>query len=148
MFQNWILLVEDNPDDEELTLRALRKTRIDNRIEVARDGEEALDLLFGKEGIRSSIDANAMPQVVLLDLNLPKIDGKEVLRQIRSREISKSLPVIILTSYKEQKDLLQYYSSGANSCLVKPVDTKKFVEAINRLGLHWLVINEQTSEKG
>ncbi len=141
MYGNRILLVEDNPDDEELTLRALKKGRIKNEVDVVRDGEEALDFLFGK-GIHSSRDMSVMPQIVLLDLKLPKIDGMEVLQQIRAHEKTKFLPVIILTSSKEQKDLLNSYSNGVNSYIVKPVDTQQFMDAVSQLGLYWLAINE------
>ena len=136
-----ILLVEDNPDDEELTMRALKKNNISNEIVVARDGAEALDYLFAR-GKYSKRDTSEMPQLILLDLKLPKIDGIEVLKQIRSDDRTKLLPVVILTLSKEQQDLINGYSSGANSYIRKPVDFKEFIEAVGQLGLYWLVLNE------
>ena len=136
-----ILLVEDNPDDEVLTRRALKKNNIGNEVVVARDGAEALDYLFGT-GAYEGRDLSVMPQVVLLDLKLPKVDGLEVLRQIRTDERTKLLPVVILTSSKEQQDLLDGYGYGANSYIRKPVDFAQFVEAVRQLGLYWLVLNE------
>lgn len=136
-----ILLVEDNPDDEVLTLRALRQNNILNEVVVARDGVEALDYLFAT-GANSGRDANIIPQVVLLDLKLPKIDGFEVLKRIRTDSRTKLLPVVILTSSKEEKDLINGYSLGANSYICKPVDFENFVEAVRKLGLYWLVLNE------
>jgi two-component system response regulator len=137
-----ILLVEDNPDDETLTLRALKKNNISNQVIVARDGAEALDFLFGT-GEHSGRDMNLMPQVVLLDLKLPKIDGMEVLRQVRANEGTKLLPVVILTSSDEEQDRLKGYGLGANSYVRKPVDFNQFIEAVRQLGLYWLVLNEQ-----
>jgi two-component system response regulator len=137
-----ILLVEDNPDDETLTLRALKKNNIGNQVIVARDGAEALDFLFGT-GEHSGRDMNLMPQVVLLDLKLPKIDGLEVLRQVRANEGTKLLPVVILTSSDEEQDRLKGYGLGANSYVRKPVDFNQFIEAVRQLGLYWLVLNEQ-----
>ncbi|MBI5746998.1 MAG: response regulator [Nitrospirae bacterium] len=136
-----ILLVEDNPDDEVLTLRALRQNNILNEVIVARDGVEALDYLFG-EGAYAGRNLNVMPEVVLLDLKLPKIDGFEVLKRIRSDSRTKLLPVVILTSSKEEKDMINGYSLGANSYICKPVDFEKFIEAVRQLGLYWLVLNE------
>ena len=136
-----ILLVEDNPDDVELTLRALKKNNITNEIIVARDGAEALDYLNGA-GAYSGRDTNDMPMVVLLDLKLPKMDGSEVLRRIRSEEKTKLLPVVILTSSKEEKDLINGYKLGANSYIRKPVDFSQFVEAVRQLGMYWLLLNE------
>ncbi|MDL1909240.1 response regulator [Chloroflexi bacterium CFX6] len=136
-----ILLVEDNPDDEALTLRALRKNNIANAMSVVRDGAEALDFLFCA-GAYASRDPREMPQVVLLDLKLPKVDGLEVLRRIRADERTRLLPVVILTSSREEQDLLQSYSLGANSYVRKPVDFNQFVEAVRQLGLYWLVLNE------
>ncbi len=136
-----ILLVEDNPDDEVLTIRALRQNNILNEVVVARDGAEALDYLFAA-GAYSGRDTKIMPQVVLLDLKLPKIDGFEVLKRIRSDSMFKLLPVVILTSSKEEKDLIDGYNLGANSYIRKPVDFENFVEAIRQLGLYWLVLNE------
>lgn len=136
-----ILLVEDNPDDEALTLRALRKNNIANAMSVVRDGAEALDFLFCA-GAYASRDPREMPQVILLDLKLPKVDGLEALRRIRADERTRLLPVVILTSSREEQDLLQSYSLGANSYVRKPVDFNQFVEAVRQLGLYWLVLNE------
>ncbi len=136
-----ILLVEDNPDDVDLTLRALKRNNIMNEVVVAPDGVEALDYLFGT-GAHAGRDTRAMPQVVLLDLKLPKIDGLEVLRRVRSDERTKLLPIVVLTSSKEQQDLVESYSLGANSYVRKPVDFNQFVEAVRQLGLYWLVLNE------
>ncbi|HKY41302.1 MAG TPA: response regulator [Polyangiaceae bacterium] len=136
-----ILLVEDSSSDEELTLRALRKSNIGNRVVVARDGAEALDYLF-LQGAFAARDPSEVPQVVLLDLNLPKIGGLEVLRRIRADQRTKLLPVVILTSSREDKDLLGGYASGANSYVVKPVDFAQFANAVQQLGMFWLVVNE------
>ena len=136
-----ILLVEDNSDDEELTLRALKKNRIRNEIVVARDGVEALDYLFGTGG-HSGRDLSVMPQVVLLDLKLPKIDGLEVLRQLRADSRTRLLPVVILTSSSEQRDKIAAYGTGANSYVRKPVDFPQFIDAVRQLGLYWLILNE------
>jgi len=137
-----IFLVEDNPDDEALTLRALQKNNIGNRVVVAHDGAEALDFLLGR-GSQAGGDSNVMPQVILLDLKLPKVDGLEVLRQLRANERTKYLPVVILTSSNEEQDLLKGYGLGANSYVRKPVDFNQFTEAVRQLGLYWLVLNEQ-----
>ncbi len=136
-----ILLVEDNPDDEALTHRALKKNNIGNEVVVARDGAEALDYLFGT-GAYEGRDTSVMPQVVLLDLKLPKVDGLEVLRRLRAGERTKLLPVVVLTSSREQQDLVDSYGYGANSYIRKPVDFAQFVEAVRQLGLYWLVLNE------
>ncbi len=136
-----ILLVEDNPDDEALTLRAFNKNRIGNQVVVARDGVEALDYLFGN-GQHTGRDLSVMPAVVLLDLKLPRIDGLEVLRRIRANERTSLLPVVILTTSKEQQDIYEAYSLGANSYIRKPVDFEKFIQAVSQLGLYWLVLNE------
>ncbi len=136
-----ILLVEDNPDDVELTLRALRQYNVSNEISVVRDGVEALDYLFAT-GAYSDRDNVALPAVVLLDLKLPKIDGLEVLRRLRADERTKLLPVVILTSSREEKDIINGYKFGANSYVQKPVDFNQFIEAARQLGLYWLVINE------
>jgi two-component system, response regulator len=136
-----ILLVEDNPDDEELTLRALRKNNIKNEVVVARDGKEALDYIFG-EGAHAGRDIREMPQLMLLDLKLPKIDGLGVLQRLRADERMRMIPVVILTSSKEDNDLVQGYSLGANSYVRKPVDFGEFMEAVRQLGLYWLVLNE------
>ena len=136
-----ILLVEDNPDDEALTLRALRKNNIQNEMVVARDGEEALNYLFGDAGAGSG-KKHSLPMVVLLDLKLPKVDGLEILRRIRADSRTRLLPVVILTSSKEEQDLSKGYSLGANSYVRKPVDFTQFVEAVRQLGLYWLILNE------
>jgi two-component system response regulator len=136
-----ILLVEDNPDDEMLTLRALKKNNIMNEVVVARDGAEALDYLFSI-GKYTGGDLIKKLAVILLDLKLPKIDGMEVLRRIRDDAKTRLLPVVILTSSKEEQDLINGYKFGANSYIRKPVDFDKFVEAIRQLGLYWLVLNE------
>ena len=136
-----ILLVEDNPRDEELTLRALRKHRLGNEVVVARDGQEALDYLLA-QGRHDGRDPRDLPTVVLLDIKLPKVDGIEVLRQLRAHERTKVLPVVILTSSLEDEDRLAGYALGANSYVRKPVDFLQFSEAIRQLGLYWLVLNE------
>jgi CheY-like chemotaxis protein len=145
MKDKFILLVEDNPDDEALTLRALKKNNIRNEVVIARDGPEALDYLFGLRAYEGR-DTSVLPQIVLLDLNLPKLDGLEVLRKIRSDERTKRLPVVILTSSKEDRDLLTGYDLGANSYVRKPVDFTEFAEAVRQLGLYWLVLNEPAPE--
>lgn len=136
-----ILLVEDNPKDERLTLRALKKSNVLNAIVVARDGVEALDYLFAR-GVHAHRAPSAIPQLILLDLKLPKIDGLEVLKAIRLDERTRLLPVVILTSSVEERDLIEGYSLGANSYVRKPVDFVQFVEAVRQLGLFWLVLNE------
>lgn len=141
MTEQTILLVEDSSSDEELTLRALKKSNIANRVVVTRDGAEALDYLFA-QGAFADRDPRDLPQVVLLDLNLPKIGGLEVLRRIRADDRTKLLPVVILTSSSEDKDLLVGYASGANSYVVKPVDFTQFADAVRQLGMFWLVINQ------
>jgi len=135
-----ILLVEDNPKDEALTLRALKKANIGNRVVVARDGVQAIDHLLGTGADGSR---NELPQLILLDLKLPKVDGHEVLRRIRGDERTRLLPVVILTTSVEDKDRLQGYSLGANSYIRKPVDFSEFDEAVVQLGLYWLVLNQR-----
>lgn len=141
MNQKLILLVEDNADDEALTLRALNKNRIANRIAVVRDGAEALDFLFCR-GAYADRDPFDLPQVTLLDLKLPKVDGLEVLRQMRNDDRTRTLPVVILTSSKEEQDLVAAYSNGANSYVRKPVDFNQFADSIKQLGMYWLILNE------
>lgn len=136
-----ILLVEDNPDDVELTLRAFRKNHIANKVVVARDGAEALDYLFC-QGNYAQRDTNEVPRIILLDLKLPKVDGLQVLARLRADERTKLTPVVILTSSKEEQDLISGYKSGANSYVRKPVDFNQFVEAVRHIGLYWLLINE------
>jgi len=136
-----ILLVEDNADDEFLTIEALRENKINNQIVVAHDGAEALEYLFGT-GKYANHDSHIIPQMVLLDLNLPKLNGIEVLKQIRSTELTKFVPVVILTSSREDQDLIRSYNFGANSYIRKPVDFEQFSEAIRQLDLYWLVLNE------
>jgi two-component system response regulator len=136
-----ILLVEDNPDDELLTLRALRKNNVLNKVVVARDGVEALDYLFGT-GEYAGRDTSVTPQLILLDLKLPKIDGLEVLKRLRADERTRLLPVVILTSSREQQDMLDGYGLGANSYVRKPVNFEQFVQAIEQLKLYWLILNE------
>ena len=142
-----ILLVEDNPDGVELTLRSLRQHNISNEVVVTRDGAEALDYLFST-GAYASRDTGNMPAVVLLDLKLPKIDGLEVLRRIRADERTELLPVVILTSSTEEQDLINGYKLGANSYVQKPVDFAQFSEAIRLLGMYWLVLNEPPPRGG
>ncbi|PYS96267.1 MAG: two-component system response regulator, partial [Acidobacteria bacterium] len=133
-------LVEDNPKDEALTLRALKKSNIVNDVVVARDGVEALDYLFGT-GAHADRDASDMPQLVLLDLKLPKVDGLQVLRRMREDERTRRLPVVVFTSSSEEQDLISSYNLGANSYVRKPVDFEQFLEAARQLGLYWLVLN-------
>ncbi|HWA09302.1 MAG TPA: response regulator [Opitutaceae bacterium] len=139
-----LLLVEDNPQDLELTLRALRKAKIANQIQVARDGAEALELIFGADGKGPAAGA-PLPQVVLLDLKLPKIDGLEVLRRIKGDARTKAIPVVMLTSSREQQDVVESYHLGVNSYIVKPVDSERFVNAVRDLGVYWLLLNQPLS---
>ena len=141
MSERVILLVEDHPDDEELTMRALKKNNILNRVVIARDGVQALEYVFGT-GAHAGRDMSEMPQLILLDLKLPKIDGLEVLRRLRADERTRFLPVVILTSSKEEQDLLKSYKLGANSYVRKPVDFVEFTQAVQQLGLYWLILNE------
>ena len=137
MSDKTILLIEDNPDDEALTLRALKNNHILNDVTVVHDGVEALDYFFGKDAA-----TNPVPAVVLLDLKLPKVDGLEVLRRIRAEPRTALLPIVILTSSREEQDLVSSYRLGANSYIRKPVDFAQFMEAVRQLGLYWLVLNE------
>lgn len=135
-----ILLVEDNPNDEELTLRALRTHHLVNRVLVVRDGAQALDFLFA-QGRYENRHSAELPRVVLLDLKLPKISGLEVLQRVKTDERTRTIPVVILTSSDEERDVLQSYQLGVNSYIVKPVNFEKFVEAVSQLGLYWLLLN-------
>ncbi len=141
MAEEIILLVEDNQDDVLLTKRAFKKSNILNELVVAKDGVEALDYLFGT-GAHEGRDLSIMPVLILLDLRLPKLDGIDVLRRIRSDERTKLIPVVVLTTSKEQKDLIESYSLGANSYIRKPVDFDQFVQAVRQLGLYWVLLNE------
>ena len=136
-----ILLVEDNPDDEELTVRALRKNKISNEIVIARDGVEALDYLLGT-GAHAGRDTRHQPQVVLLDLKLPRLDGIDVLKRMRADERTRHVPVVVLTSSCEQEDVIAAYNGGTNSYVRKPVEFGKFVDSVSQLGVYWLLLNE------
>lgn len=136
-----ILLVEDNPNDAEMTIRALRKNHLANRIVHLKNGAEALDFVYGK-GTFEGRDVNAMPKVVLLDLKMPKVDGIEVLRTMKSNEVTKTIPVVILTSSKEDPDIKTCYELGANSYIVKPVGFDNFLKAISEIGFYWLLLNQ------
>jgi CheY-like chemotaxis protein len=136
-----ILLIEDNEDDVELTLRALKRNNIKNDVVVARDGVEGLDFLFGT-GSYAGRDVSVVPAVILLDLKLPRVDGLEVLKKLRSEDRTRLLPIVILTSSNEEQDRLKSYGLGANSYVRKPVDFTQFMEAVRQLGLYWLVLNE------
>lgn len=142
-----ILLVEDNQDDEALSLRAFEKNKIRNPVVVVRDGQEALDWLFG-QGKFAGRDPSDHPAVVLLDLKLPKVDGLEVLRRVRANPVTRLTPIVILTSSREERDRLDGYALGANSYIQKPVDFEQFVDAIRQLGLYWLVLNEPPPQQG
>jgi len=139
--KNVLLLVEDNPDDEELTLLAFEQSNLSKEVVVAHDGVEALDYLFGT-GIYANRNTDAMPSLILLDLQLPKINGLEVLQRIRSDSRTQLLPVVILSTSNEQRDLINSYSLGCNSYIRKPVDYDQFVTAVQQLGMYWLLINE------
>lgn len=136
-----ILLVEDNPDDQVLTLRALRKSNIANEVIVVNDGVEALDYLFGT-GSYAGRDTSVMPQLILLDLKLPKLDGLQVLQRLRADKRTQLLPVVVLTTSREEQDIIRSYSLGANSYVRKPVDFTEFSQAVQQLGLYWLLLNE------
>lgn len=135
-----ILLVEDNPDDVELTLRVLRRQNLANNVHVVRDGAEALEFIFGT-GAYAERDINKKPKVILLDLKLPKVDGLEVLRKVKSDERTRVIPVVVLTSSHEERDIVESYKLGVNSYITKPVDFEKFVDAVSELGLYWLLLN-------
>lgn len=143
----FVLLVEDNPDDVELTLRAFRKYNIINEVVVANDGAEALDFFFGK-GKYAGRDISKLPELVLLDLKLPKVDGLEVLQRLRANELTKHLPVVILTSSNEERDLINGYKLGANSYVQKPVEFTQFSQAVGQLGIYWLLLNKSPNNKG
>lgn len=136
-----ILLVEDSPTDRELTLRALEKAKIANRIEIARDGAEALDFIFGT-GAHAERAGEELPRLVLLDLKLPKVDGLEVLERIKKDPLTRSIPVVVLTSSREQRDLVESYNLGVNSYIVKPVEFEGFMAAVMELGMYWLILNQ------
>jgi CheY-like chemotaxis protein len=136
-----ILLVEDNPNDVELTLRALKKHNITNKVHVVKDGAEALEYIFAT-GAYARRNINRIPKVILLDLKLPKVDGLEILRRIKSDERTKMIPVVVLTSSKEERDLVESYRLGANSYITKPVDFESFVKAVSEIGLYWLLLNQ------
>ena len=136
-----ILLVEDNPSDEELTIHALRADHLANNIEIVRDGAEALDYIF-RTGAYAHRNAGDRPKVILLDLKLPKVDGLEVLRRIREDPGTRSIPVVVLTSSREERDIVESYHLGVNSYLVKPVDFSHFAEVVRQLGLYWLLLNQ------
>jgi two-component system response regulator len=136
-----ILLVEDNPHDAELTIRALKKSNLANNLVHVKDGEEALDFVFAKGKYSDRKDV-INPKVILLDLKLPKIDGLEVLKELKSNPNTKTIPIVVLTSSKEENDMVESYKLGVNSFIVKPVDFDKFVECVNGLGMYWLVINQ------
>lgn len=136
-----ILLVEDNPNDVELTLRALKKNNLANKVHVVTDGAEALDFIFAKNKY-SERDINDVPKVILLDLKLPKISGLEVLKQIKSAEETRIIPVVVLSSSKEESDIIESYQLGVNSYIVKPVDFHQFADSVSNLGLYWLLLNE------
>lgn len=136
-----ILLVEDNMDDAEMTIRALRKKNLSNRLTHLTDGEEALDFLFGRGKFKER-DINLKPKLILLDLKMPKIDGMEVLEKVKSHSETKKIPVVVLTSSKEDPDLRKCYELGANSYIVKPVEFESFVNAVSELGLYWMLLNQ------
>lgn len=139
-----ILLVEDNPNDVELTLHALKENNLSNHIEVVRDGAEALDFIFC-QGVYSPRSIDQPPKVILLDLKLPKVDGLEVLRRIKAESHCRMIPVVVLTSSREERDIVESYKLGVNSYIVKPVDFEQFTEAVRGLGLYWLLLNQPPS---
>ncbi|MCZ7384544.1 MAG: response regulator [Candidatus Methanoperedens sp.] len=137
-----ILLVEDNPNDAELALRALKKHNLANRIHLVKDGAEALEFIFGK-GVYAGRNVGNKPKVVFLDLKLPKVDGLEVLHKVKSDERTKMIPIVVLTSSHEERDLVESYKFGVNSYIVKPVDFDKFIQAVAQLGMYWMLLNKQ-----
>ena len=139
-----ILLVEDNPHDVEMTLRALKKQNLANKVHVVKDGAEALDYLFANNTYADR-NMSQSPKLILLDLKLPKVDGLEVLRQVKSDERTKTIPVVVLTSSREEQDMIESYKLGVNSYIVKPVDFDKFLDSVGELGFYWLLLNEQPS---
>lgn len=139
-----ILLVEDNPNDAELTMRALKKQNLANSLHWVKDGAEALDFIFTK-GIYSNRDSENKPKVILLDLKLPKVDGLEVLKKLKEDERTRVIPVVVLTSSREEEDMVKSYSYGVNSYIVKPVDFEKFMTSVSELGLYWLLLNKRPS---
>lgn len=141
-----VLLVEDNPADEKLTLKALEKNRIVNNVFVVRDGAEALDFIFHKGKYENIEKKNNTLKLILLDLKLPKVDGIEVLKQIKSDEKTKMIPVVVLTSSHEESDIVKSYKYGVNSYIVKPIDFQQFIEAVSNLGLYWLILNVPCGE--
>lgn len=141
-----LLLVEDNPQDLELALRALRKAKVANHVHVARDGAEALDFIFG-EGAHAGRNLAQGPNVILLDLKLPKVDGLEVLRRIKGDSRTRTIPVVVLTSSKEQRDIVESYQLGVNSYIVKPVNFERFSAAVGELGLYWLLLNQPPGQE-
>ena len=141
-----ILLVEDNPDDEEFTLRALKSYNITNRIRVGRDGAEALDYIFA-DGKYSGRDTNQHPKLILLDLKLPKVDGLSVLRRVKADPKTKQIPVVVLTSTNQESDMVESYKLGVNSYIIKPVDFKQFTESVRQIGMYWLLLNEPPAQK-
>ncbi len=145
MKKKFVLLVEDNPDDVELTLRAFRKNNIANRIVVLEDGEKGIDFLYGNNEFRGR-DISDHPSIILLDLKLPKLDGVEVLRRIKADEVLRLIPVIILTSSREEQDLVKSYSFGANSYIRKPVDFNEFMEVSKQMGMYWLMLNSSLED--
>ncbi|HMH20791.1 MAG TPA: response regulator [Puia sp.] len=136
-----VLLVEDNIHDAEMTIRALKKVNLANKLIHVKDGEEALDFIFA-EGKFAGREASSLPKVILLDIKMPKVDGIEVLRQLKSREASKTIPIVIMTSSKEEQDIISSYELGVNSYVVKPVDFEGFAKAVSELGLYWLLTNQ------
>jgi CheY-like chemotaxis protein len=142
-----ILLVEDNPDDVELTLHALQKNNLANRIHVVRDGAEALEFLFCT-GAYADRDVNDVPKVILLDLKLPKVDGLEVLRRVKSDPRTQAIPVVVLTSSREERDIVGSYQLGVNSYITKPVDFEQFTEAVRQVGFYWLLLNQPPQLEG